>query len=93
MLFGQHSLTPEIGVHGMPMDNFSRSDSGGVNLSQLSVGLDLTEPANSNWSSTTSIRFKVCLIFLIIWVFCKKITLIKHQECTKRRSKLYMFQC
>ncbi|KAK4780135.1 hypothetical protein SAY87_016241 [Trapa incisa] len=57
----QHSLTPEIGVHGLPMDNFSRSGSGGVNLSQFSVGLDLTEPANSNWSSTTSIRFKhVC---------------------------------
>lgn len=55
----QHSLSPEIGVHGMPMDNFSRSGSGGVNLSQLSVGLDLTEPANSNWSSTTSIRVKV----------------------------------
>ncbi|XP_031402244.1 outer envelope protein 39, chloroplastic [Punica granatum] len=54
----QHSLSPEIGVHGKPMDNFSRSGSGGVNLSQFSVGLDLTEPANSNWSSTTSIRFK-----------------------------------
>ncbi|KAF8009396.1 hypothetical protein BT93_J0396 [Corymbia citriodora subsp. variegata] len=54
----QHSVSPEIGVHGTPIDNFSQSGSGGVNLSQFSVGLDLTEPANSNWSSTTSIRFK-----------------------------------
>lgn len=54
----QHSVSPEIGVHGTPTDNFSQSGSGGVNLSQFSVGLDLTEPANSNWSSTTSIRFK-----------------------------------
>ncbi|KAE8727193.1 Outer membrane OMP85 family protein isoform 2 [Hibiscus syriacus] len=54
----QHSLSPEIGVHGIPVDNFSRSGSGGVNLSRLSVGLDVNEPASSKWSSTTSIKFE-----------------------------------
>ncbi|KAI4334165.1 hypothetical protein L6164_018889 [Bauhinia variegata] len=54
----QHSLSPEIGVHGVPIDNFSRSGSGGVNLSRLSVGLDLNEPASSKWSSATSIKFE-----------------------------------
>lgn len=54
----QHSISPEIGVHGLPDDNFSRSGSGGVNLSRLSVGLDLSEPASSNWSSKTSIKFE-----------------------------------
>lgn len=55
----QHSLSPEIGVHGTPYDNFSRSGSGGVNLSKLAVGLDLSEPASSKWSSTTSVKFEV----------------------------------
>ncbi|XP_068338032.1 outer envelope protein 39, chloroplastic [Pyrus communis] len=54
----QHSISPEIGVHGIPMDNFSRSGSGGVNLSRLSVGMDLNEPSSSKWSSTTSIKFE-----------------------------------
>ncbi|KAE8705775.1 Outer membrane OMP85 family protein isoform 2 [Hibiscus syriacus] len=54
----QHLLSPEIGVHGVPVDNFSRSGSGGVNLSRLSVGLDLNEPASYKWSSTTSIKFE-----------------------------------
>ncbi|POO01375.1 Bacterial surface antigen (D15) [Trema orientale] len=54
----QHSLSPEIGVHGIPVDNFSRSCSGGVNLSKLSVGMDLSEPASSKWSSTTSIKLE-----------------------------------
>ncbi|KAG7633719.1 Bacterial surface antigen (D15) [Arabidopsis suecica] len=56
--FIQHSLSPEIGVHGTPVDNFSRSGSGGVNLSKLAVGLDLSEPASSKWSSTTSVKFE-----------------------------------
>jgi hypothetical protein len=56
--FIQHSLSPEIGVHGTPVDNFSRSGSGGVNLSKLALGLDLSEPASSKWSSTTSIKFE-----------------------------------
>ncbi|XP_019238059.1 PREDICTED: outer envelope protein 80, chloroplastic isoform X2 [Nicotiana attenuata] len=50
----QHSVSPEIGVHGLPVDNFSRSGSGGVNLCRFSAGLDLSEPASSNWSSKTS---------------------------------------
>ncbi|RVW37764.1 Outer envelope protein 80, chloroplastic [Vitis vinifera] len=54
----QHSLSPEIGVHGFTTDNFSRSVSGGVNLSRFSVGMDLNDPASSNWSNTTSIRFE-----------------------------------
>ncbi|XP_044469061.1 outer envelope protein 39, chloroplastic-like [Mangifera indica] len=54
----QHSLSPEIGVHGVPIDNFSRSGSGGVNLSRLSLGLDMSEPTSSRWSSTTSIKFE-----------------------------------
>ncbi|KAH7561317.1 hypothetical protein JRO89_XS10G0210900 [Xanthoceras sorbifolium] len=54
----QHSLSPEIGVHGVPIDNFSRSGSGSVNLSRLSLGLDMSEPASSKWSSTTSIKFE-----------------------------------
>ncbi|XP_015866346.1 outer envelope protein 39, chloroplastic [Ziziphus jujuba] len=54
----QQSCSPEIGVHGVPLDNFSRSGSGGVNLSRLSVGMDLNEPASSKWSSTTSIKFE-----------------------------------
>ncbi|XVE79156.1 hypothetical protein DITRI_Ditri14bG0035300 [Diplodiscus trichospermus] len=56
--FIQHSLSPEIGIHGIPVDNFSRSGSGSVNLSRFSVGLDLNEPASSKWSSTTSIKFE-----------------------------------
>lgn len=54
----QHSLSPEIGIHGIPVKNFSLSGSGGVNLSRLSVGMDLNEPASSKWSSTTSIKFE-----------------------------------
>lgn len=54
----QHSVSPEIGVHGTPIDNFSRSGSGGVNLSRISFGLNRSEPATSDWSSTTSIKFE-----------------------------------
>ncbi|CAH9083189.1 unnamed protein product [Cuscuta epithymum] len=54
----QHLVSPEIGVHGIPVDNFSRSESGGVNLCRFSAALDLSEPASSNWSSKTSIRFE-----------------------------------
>lgn len=56
--FLQNSISPEIGVHGVPVDNFSRSGSGGVNLCRFSAGLDLNEPASSNWSSKTSIKFE-----------------------------------
>lgn len=54
----QHSISPDIGIHGLPMDNFSRTGSGGVNLSRVSVGLDLNEPANSHWGSLISMRFE-----------------------------------
>ncbi|KAI8525873.1 hypothetical protein RHMOL_Rhmol13G0264700 [Rhododendron molle] len=54
----QHSISPEIGVHGLPVENFSRSGSGGVNLCRFSIGLDLNEPASSHWSSKTSIKFE-----------------------------------
>ncbi|KAM7256110.1 hypothetical protein ACFE04_011851 [Oxalis oulophora] len=56
--FLQHSVSPEIGVHGIVMDNFSRSGSGGVNLSRFTAGLDLNEPSTTNWSTTTSIKFE-----------------------------------
>ncbi|CAK9172513.1 unnamed protein product [Ilex paraguariensis] len=57
----QHSISPEIGIHGFPIENFSRSDSRGVNLCRLAVGLDLSEPTSSNWSSKTSLKFEhVC---------------------------------
>ncbi|CAK9168104.1 unnamed protein product, partial [Ilex paraguariensis] len=57
----QHSISPEIGIHGFPVENFSRSDSRGVNLCRLAVGLDLSEPKSSNWSSKTSLKFEhVC---------------------------------
>lgn len=59
----QHSVSPEIGVHGIPVDNFSRSGGGGVNLCRFSAGLDLSEPASSNWSSKTSIKFEVSIAF------------------------------
>ncbi|CAN4120150.1 unnamed protein product [Withania somnifera] len=42
----QHFVSPEIGVHGLPDDNFSRS------------GSDLSEPASSNWSCKTNIKFE-----------------------------------
>ncbi|KAI4301132.1 hypothetical protein L6164_034444 [Bauhinia variegata] len=54
----QHSVSPEVGIHGIPMKNFSHSASGDVNLSQLSIGLDMNEPSTSNWNNTTSISFK-----------------------------------
>ncbi|XP_031476644.1 outer envelope protein 39, chloroplastic isoform X2 [Nymphaea colorata] len=54
----QHSVAPEVAVHGVPVDNFSRSGSGGVNLCRFSAGLNLNEPASSAWSSTTSIRYE-----------------------------------
>ncbi|KAJ6963945.1 outer envelope protein 39 [Populus alba x Populus x berolinensis] len=65
----QHSFSPEIGVHGIPIDNFSRSGSGGVNLSRISVGLDRNEPATSDWSSTTSIKFEHVQIVNDSWRF------------------------
>jgi len=57
-LSNQHSMTPEVAVHGFPADNFTRSGSRGINLSRLSFGLELNEPATSNWTSGTSVKFE-----------------------------------
>ncbi|KAE9611441.1 hypothetical protein Lal_00011862 [Lupinus albus] len=54
----QHSVSPEVGIHGIPMNNFSHSESRGVRLSKSSIGLDMHEPSSSNWSTTTSVYFK-----------------------------------
>ncbi|KAF0925264.1 hypothetical protein E2562_015975 [Oryza meyeriana var. granulata] len=54
----QHTMTPEIAVHGFPADNFTRSGSRGINLSRLSLGVELNEPATSNWTSGTSVKFE-----------------------------------
>ncbi|CAM8970306.1 unnamed protein product [Rhodiola kirilowii] len=54
----QYSMSPEIGVHGVPAENFSRTASGGVNLCKFSMGMDLNESASSHWSSKTSVKFE-----------------------------------
>ncbi|KAH7661686.1 Bacterial surface antigen (D15) domain-containing protein [Dioscorea alata] len=54
----QHSIAPEIGVHGLPTEHYPHSGIGWINLSRFSAGVELTEPATSNWSSSTSIRFE-----------------------------------
>ncbi|XP_074574294.1 outer envelope protein 39, chloroplastic-like [Curcuma longa] len=54
----QHSVAPEIAVHGLPVDHFSRSESGDVNLCRFSAGVDFNEPSTSHWCSTTSIKFE-----------------------------------
>jgi hypothetical protein len=60
-LSNQHSMSPEIAVHGFPADNFTRSGSRGVNLSRLSLGVELNEPTTSNWTSGTSVKFEVSI--------------------------------
>ncbi|KAL6563694.1 hypothetical protein OROGR_002653 [Orobanche gracilis] len=54
----KHSMSPEVGIHGVPVENFSRSESDGVNLSRVSIGVDLSEPSSSNWSSKTNVKFE-----------------------------------
>ncbi|GER39583.1 outer membrane OMP85 family protein [Striga asiatica] len=54
----QHSISPELGIHGIPVDNFSRSGGGGVSLSRTSISVDLSEPLSSNLSSNTSAKFE-----------------------------------
>ncbi|CAA0841352.1 Outer membrane OMP85 family protein [Striga hermonthica] len=54
----QHSISPELGIHGIPVDNFSRSGGGGVSLSRTSIGVDLSELLTSNLSSNTSAKFE-----------------------------------
>ena len=60
-LTNQHSMTPEIAVHGFPADNFARSGSRGVNLNRLSLGVEINEPTTSNWTSGTSVKFEVSI--------------------------------
>ena len=57
--FNQHSVTPEIAVHGSPVDNFTRSGSRGINLCRFSLGFDIGESITPNWSNTTTIKFEV----------------------------------
>jgi hypothetical protein len=79
-LSNQHSMTPEIAVHGFPADNFTQSGSRGINLSRLSFGLELNEPATSKSTSGTSVKFEVgmypntffhcfCFIHIIVYLF------------------------
>lgn len=58
----QHSNSPEVRVHGPPVDNFARSGASGVNLRRFSAGVDINEPRGSHWSSTMSVKFEVCLL-------------------------------
>ncbi|KAI3874670.1 hypothetical protein MKX03_015147, partial [Papaver bracteatum] len=60
-----HSISPEIGVHSFPVDNFLRSGSDGVNLLPFSA-VDLNEPALSNWNSTTNIKFEVDVFYVYV---------------------------
>ncbi|KAK7345795.1 hypothetical protein VNO77_16406 [Canavalia gladiata] len=54
----QHSVSPEVGIHGIPINNFSHSTNGGVRLSKLSIGIDMNEPSRSSWRNTTGIYLK-----------------------------------
>ncbi|AEE78438.1 Outer membrane OMP85 family protein [Arabidopsis thaliana] len=56
--------------------NSASSYSGGVNLSKLAVGLDLSEPASSKWSSTTSVKFEVPGHYLLQTLYmCVRLTM------------------
>ncbi|KAH0455473.1 hypothetical protein IEQ34_015505 [Dendrobium chrysotoxum] len=61
----QHSITPEIAVHGMPVNRLSQMGSGGINISRFSTGVDLAEPPSTKWSTKTNIRFELEAFFLI----------------------------
>ncbi|KAG0466092.1 hypothetical protein HPP92_017117 [Vanilla planifolia] len=52
----QHSITPEIAVHGMPINSLSQLGNGGINISRFSAGVDLSDPPSTKWSTKTSIR-------------------------------------
>ncbi|XP_020572211.1 outer envelope protein 80, chloroplastic [Phalaenopsis equestris] len=54
----QHSISPEIAVHGMPVNILSQMGNGGINISRFSAGVDLTEPPSTKWSTKTNIRFE-----------------------------------
>jgi hypothetical protein len=84
----QHSVTPEIAVHGSPVDNFTQSGSRGINLCRFSLGFDIGESLTPNWSNTTTIKFEVgnniiahCftrfILFLLLQPFCFHVQHIK----------------
>ncbi|MQM06730.1 hypothetical protein Taro_039556 [Colocasia esculenta] len=51
-------MAPEIGLQGPQIDNSSHVRWGTVHLCRFSAGVDINEPASSNWISTTSIKFE-----------------------------------
>ncbi|KAG4981950.1 hypothetical protein JHK87_026699 [Glycine soja] len=57
----KHSVSPEVGIHGIPMNKFSHSLSRGVRLSKLSIGFDYIAPSESDSSKAkaTGVYFKV----------------------------------
>ncbi|RDX95581.1 hypothetical protein CR513_21877, partial [Mucuna pruriens] len=46
----KHSVSPEVGIHGIPLNKFSHSLCRGVRLSKLSIGYDSIEPSESDSS-------------------------------------------
>ncbi|KAG4396905.1 hypothetical protein GLYMA_10G034900v4 [Glycine max] len=56
----KHSVSPEVGIHGIPMNKFSHSLSRGVRLSKLSIGFDYIAPSESDSSKAkaTGVYFK-----------------------------------
>ncbi|KAK7355899.1 hypothetical protein VNO80_15163 [Phaseolus coccineus] len=56
----KHSVSPEVGIHGIPMNNFCHSQSQCVRLSKLWIGFDYVEPSETDSSKgkATSVYFK-----------------------------------
>ncbi|ESW16920.1 hypothetical protein PHAVU_007G195200 [Phaseolus vulgaris] len=56
----KHSVSPEVGIYGIPMNNFRHSQSQGVRLSKLWIGFDYVAPSETDSSKgkATSVYFK-----------------------------------
>ncbi|XP_061366944.1 outer envelope protein 39, chloroplastic-like [Gastrolobium bilobum] len=55
----QYSVSPEVRIHGMPVNNFSHSVSQDLRLFNLSIGLHMNAEASfPNWIDTTSASLK-----------------------------------
>ncbi|XP_020231502.1 outer envelope protein 80, chloroplastic-like [Cajanus cajan] len=56
----KHSVSPEVGIHGIPSNNYSNSLTRGVRLSNFSIGYDYIEPSESDSTKAkaTSVYFK-----------------------------------
>ncbi|XP_052731123.1 outer envelope protein 39, chloroplastic [Vigna angularis] len=56
----KHSVSPEVRIHGIPMNSFRHSQSQGVRLSELSIGFDYVEPSESDSTKgkATGVYFK-----------------------------------